>query len=59
MSVAVGPPCHRCGILPGFGLFAFLVFAPPLNAETARAMIVQTNSAGDSVSIIDPRPTGW
>jgi YVTN family beta-propeller protein len=54
MSVAVGPPRHRCGILPGFGLFALLVFAPPLNAQTARAMIVQTNSAGDSVSIIDP-----
>ena len=28
--------------------------APPLTAQTGKAFIVQTNSAGDSVSLIDP-----
>lgn len=42
-------------VLFGFGLLgAIAVFAPPLVAQTGRPVIVQTNSAGDSVHLIDP-----
>jgi YVTN family beta-propeller protein len=33
---------------------AAILLAPPLSAQSKRALIVQTNSAGDSVSLIDP-----
>ena len=42
-------------MLAGIGLVAWAaVFALPMTAQTGKAFIVQTNSAGDSVSIIDP-----
>ena len=45
---------HR-RVLLGVGLVALAVFlALPLTAQTGRVVIVQTNSAGDSVSLIDP-----
>jgi YVTN family beta-propeller protein len=45
----------RRRMLLGIGLLAVAVFfALPLTAQTGRVMIVQTNSAGDSVSLIDP-----
>jgi YVTN family beta-propeller protein len=40
--------------LLGIGLLALLVVAPSLIAQSGRVVIVQTNSAGDSVSLIDP-----
>jgi YVTN family beta-propeller protein len=42
-------------VVSGLGLFAAAaLFALPLTAQNGRAVIVQTNSAGDNVSIIDP-----
>ena len=42
-------------VLCAIGLVACAaVFALPLTAQTGKAFIVQTNSAGDSVSLIDP-----
>ena len=42
-------------VLAGIGLVACAaVFALPITAQTGKAFIVQTNSAGDSVSLIDP-----
>jgi YVTN family beta-propeller protein len=42
-------------VLFGFGLLgAAAVFAPPTAAQSGRVVIVQTNSAGDSVHLIDP-----
>ena len=42
-------------VLAAIGLVACAaVFALPLTAQTGKAFIVQTNSAGDSVSLIDP-----
>ena len=42
-------------MLAGIGLVACAgVFALPMTAQSGKAFIVQTNSAGDSVSIIDP-----
>ena len=42
-------------MLAGIGLVAAVArFAPPLTAQAGKAFIVQTNSAGDSVQLIDP-----
>jgi YVTN family beta-propeller protein len=50
------PQSHRrYWVLLGIGLLALAVsLALPLTAQTGRVVIVQTNSAGDSVSLIDP-----
>ena len=46
---------RRYRVLLGVGLLSLpALFAPSLPAQTGRAIIVQTNSAGDSVSLIDP-----
>jgi len=46
---------HRHSVALGIGVVASVVwFALPLTAQTGKAFIVQTNSAGDSVSLIDP-----
>src|SRR4051812_31395808 len=45
---------HRARrVLLGIGLLALLFYAP-VTAQSGRVVIVQTNSAGDSVSLIDP-----
>jgi YVTN family beta-propeller protein len=52
-----GAHAHRVGrLVLGIGLLTGLVFlAPLLNAAvTGKPVIVQTNSAGDSVTLIDP-----
>ena len=44
---------HRAVL--GIGLLALpALLVPPLTAQSGRAVIVQTNSAGDSVHLIDP-----
>jgi YVTN family beta-propeller protein len=47
---------HRRSLaLAGLGVAAAVaLFAPRLTAQTGKAYIVQTNSAGDSVQLIDP-----
>jgi len=55
MILSVARTRRRHRVLLGIGLLTLLVFlAPPLKAQTGRVVIVQTNSAGDSVSLIDP-----
>jgi len=45
--------CHR--VVSGVGALALMAFlALPVAAQTGRVVIVQTNSAGDSVMLIDP-----
>jgi len=45
--------CYR--VVLGAGFLAVVGFlAPPIAAQTGRVVIVQTNSAGDSVMLIDP-----
>ena len=41
-------------MLGGVGLLALISLTPPVGAQSGRVIIVQTNSAGDSVSLIDP-----
>ncbi len=54
MSIILRPHRHDW-VLLGIGLLALLLFLPAaLTAQTGRVVIVQTNSAGDSVSLIDP-----
>lgn len=55
MAVSVTrTPGHR-RVLLGFALLALpVLLAVPLAAQTGKAVIVQTNSAGDSVHLIDP-----
>lgn len=46
---------RRGRVLLGIGFLTLpALLALPLTAQTARVVIVQTNSAGDSVSLIDP-----
>jgi Uma2 family endonuclease len=55
MVVSVVRTSWRRLLLAGTALVAAAVFvAPPAAAQTGRPFIVQTNSAGDSVSLIDP-----
>lgn len=45
----------RRNLLVGLGLIAAVAFlTPPLAAQMGKPFIVQTNSAGDSVTLIDP-----
>ncbi|HVH26866.1 MAG TPA: beta-propeller fold lactonase family protein [Vicinamibacterales bacterium] len=53
MSFFASPTPRGRRLLLGTALLAGL-FAGPLRAQTGRAVIVQTNSAGDSVHFIDP-----
>jgi YVTN family beta-propeller protein len=53
MTVFVFQP-HRCLRALGCAAFLAIGFAPAASAQTGKAFIVQTNSAGDSVSLIDP-----
>jgi len=41
-------------LLAGVGVAAAAMLSTPLTAQMGKAFIVQTNSAGDSVSLIDP-----
>lgn len=55
MPFSVARTRRRDGVLLGIGLLALLVLlAPRSTAQTGRVVIVQTNSAGDSVHLIDP-----
>src|SRR5687768_15968396 len=47
---------HRhCRMLMGAALLSLpVILAQPLHAQTGKVIIVQTKSAGDSVSLIDP-----
>jgi YVTN family beta-propeller protein len=55
MNLPVAQSHRRHWVLFGIGLLALAVFlALPLTAQTGRVVIVQTNSAGDTVSLIDP-----
>src|SRR4026207_1013887 len=47
---------RRSSALPAIGLLALMGFllVPQLGAQAGKVVIVQTNSAGDSVSFIDP-----
>jgi YVTN family beta-propeller protein len=42
------------GLIFGASVLAFASFYPQASAQTGRVFIVQTNSAGDSVHLIDP-----
>ena len=49
------PRSHRVRwVLVGIGFLALVSLAPSMAAQSGRVVIVQTNSAGDSVSLIDP-----
>jgi len=49
------PRLHRVRwVLAGVGFLALVFLAPSMAAQSGRVVIVQTNSAGDSVSLIDP-----
>jgi YVTN family beta-propeller protein len=55
MTFSVARMHRRHQLLLGIGLLALIVvLVSPLTAQTGRVVIVQTNSAGDSVSLIDP-----
>lgn len=55
MTFSVSHTRRRHHVLWGVGLLAVAALATlPLTAQTGRVVIVQTNSAGDSVSLIDP-----
>lgn len=53
--VFIIPRSHRVRwVLAGIGFLALVSLAPSMAAQSGRVVIVQTNSAGDSVSLIDP-----
>jgi YVTN family beta-propeller protein len=53
--IAILPRSHRARcVLAGIGFLALVLLVPPMAAQSGRVVIVQTNSAGDSVSLIDP-----
>src|SRR5687767_6969304 len=55
MTFSVARMHRRHQLLLGIGLLALAaVLVAPLTAQTGRTVIVQTNSAGDSVHLIDP-----
>jgi YVTN family beta-propeller protein len=41
-------------VLAGIGVVAAAFAAPPLTAQTGKVFVIQTNSAGDNVQLIDP-----
>ena len=55
MSISIVRTYRRSLILAAIGVVAVGAFvARPMTAQTGKAYIVQTNSAGDSVDLIDP-----
>jgi YVTN family beta-propeller protein len=55
MTVCSLPACRVCGVILALGAAAFCGFSVPgAGAQSGKVFIVQTNSAGDSVHLIDP-----
>ena len=55
MMFSLTRTARRHWVAGGIAVLALAAFfMPPLAAQTGKAFIVQTNSAGDSVSLIDP-----